>query len=182
VNKSDLRQKILKKRKKFHLKNLSINPKELLKILNDKKFININKVIGGYYPYNYEVNILQILKVLEKKKYKISLPKIIKKNQMNFYDWSFNEPLAINKYGIPEPLSKKIKYPDVLLIPLVAFDKNLNRLGYGGGYYDRYLAKFRKNKKIMKIGIAYSIQKIQKIPTNKYDIKLDHVITEKIFY
>ena len=82
MNKSDLRQKILKKRKKFHLKNLSINPKELLKILNNKKFIN--KVIGGYYPYNSEVNVLKILKVLEKKKYKISLPKILKKKSNEF--------------------------------------------------------------------------------------------------
>ena len=59
---------------------------------------------------------------------------------MNFYRWSFNEPLKINKYGIPEPITKKI-YPDMLLIPLVAFDKYLNRLGYGGGYYDRYISK-----------------------------------------
>ena len=50
---------------------------------------------------------------------------------MNFYRWSFNEPLKINKYGIPEPITKKI-YPEVLLIPLLAFDKYLNRLGYGG--------------------------------------------------
>ena len=66
---------------------------------------------------------------------------------MNFFEWSFDEPLSISKYGIPEPISKKIVYPDVLIIPLVAFDYNLNRLGYGGGYYDRYLAKFLKKKK-----------------------------------
>ena len=101
---------------------------------------------------------------------------------MNFFEWSFDKPLSINKYGIPEPISKKIIYPDVLMIPLVAFDDNLNRLGYGGGYYDRYLAKFFKKKKIIKIGIAYSFQKLQKIPTNKYDIRLDNVFTEERFY
>ena len=67
---------------------------------------------------------------------------------MNFFKWSFNEPLSISKYGIPEPLSKKIIIPDILMIPLVAFDKDLNRVGYGGGYYDRYLAKFEKKKKL----------------------------------
>ena len=101
---------------------------------------------------------------------------------MNFFEWSFDEPLSISKYGIPEPISKKIVYPDVLIIPLVAFDYNLNRLGYGGGYYDRYLAKFLKKKKIIKIGIAYSFQKLVKIPTNKYDIKLDYIVTEKRLY
>ena len=68
------------------------------------------------------------------------------------------------------------------MIPLVAFDVNLNRLGYGGGYYDRYLEKISKQKKIIKIGIAYSFQKIPKIPINNYDIKLDCIITEKKIY
>ena len=88
--------------------------------------------------------------VFKKKKFNISLP-IIKKNfQMDFYSWSFSQPLKINKYGIPEPEKKNIVYPDVLLIPLVAFDKNLNRLGYGGGYYDRLIEKLSKKKNIIK--------------------------------
>tara|TARA_B100000470_G_scaffold218102_1_gene203149 strand:- start:194 stop:739 length:546 start_codon:yes stop_codon:yes gene_type:complete len=180
VNKSEIRKKILKKRKENYFKNLSINKNKFLKFLENNKLNN--KIIGGYYPYNYEIDVLEILKLLKKKNYKISLPKIGKKNQMNFFEWSFDKPLSINKYGIPEPISKKIIYPDVLMIPLVAFDDNLNRLGYGGGYYDRYFAKFLKKKKIIKIGIAYSFQKLQKIPTNKYDIRLDNVFTEERFY
>tara|TARA_Y100000996_G_scaffold122529_1_gene92114 strand:+ start:765 stop:1310 length:546 start_codon:yes stop_codon:yes gene_type:complete len=180
VNKSEIRKKILKKRKENYFKNLSINKNKFLKFLKNIKLNN--KIIGGYYPYNYEIDILEILKLLEKKNYKISLPKIKKKNQMNFFEWSFNDPLSINKYGIPEPISKKIIYPDVLIIPLVAFDNELNRLGYGGGYYDRYLAKSFKKKRIIKIGIAYSFQKLNKIPINKYDIRLDYIITEEKFY
>ncbi len=98
---------------------------------------------------------------------------------MNFYHWSVKDPLKINEYGIPEPLSDKIIYPKILLVPLVAFDKNLNRIGYGGGFYDRYLKKIKKNKKIITIGLAYSFQKIKKVPVNKYDIKLDYVVTNK---
>ena len=178
--KSEIRKKILKKRKEKYFKNLSINQSKFLKFLKKN---NLNsKIIGGYYPYNYEIDVLQILKLLEKKNYKISLPKIKKKKQMNFFKWSFDEPLSISKYGIPEPISKKIIYPDILMIPLLAFDDKLNRLGYGGGYYDRYLAKSLKKKKIIKIGIAYSFQKIQKIPTNKYDIRLDYVVTEEKIY
>ncbi len=66
-----------------------------------------------------------------------------------------------------------------MLIPLIAFDENLNRVGYGGGFYDRYINRIRKNKRILKIGVAYSFQKVKKIITNKYDIKLDYIITEK---
>ena len=62
---------------------------------------------------------------------------------------------------------------------MVAFDKNLNRLGYGGGYYDRLIEKFEKKKKIIKIGLAFSIQKIDKVPTNIYDKKMDYVVTNK---
>ena len=127
---------------------------------------------------NFEVDDLMLLKRF-KKKFAISLPVIKKKFQMNFYKWSFTDLLKINKYGIPEPETKNIVYPDVLLIPLVAFDKNLNRLGYGGGYYDRLIKKLSKKKKIIKIGLALSFQKINKVPTNAHDQKLDYIITNK---
>ena len=87
--------------------------------------------------------------------------------------------LKINKFGIPEPLSSTVFYPDILLVPLVAYDSSLNRLGYGGGYYDRYMEKIEKIKKVIKIGLAFSFQKISSIPTNKYDKKLDFIVTEK---
>ena len=96
---------------------------------------------------------------------------------MDFFCWSKKEPLIINKHGIPEPTSNKIAYPSILLVPLVAFDKHFNRIGYGGGFYDRYINRIKKNKKIITIGLAYSFQKIKEVPINKYDIKLDFVIT-----
>ena len=122
---------------------------------------------------------MSILKSFSNKKYEISLPVIKKNFNMNFYKWSFEDPLKINKYGIPEPLAKKLIYPDIILVPLVAFDKNLNRLGYGGGYYDRLISKISKRKKILKIGLAFSIQKINSVPITKYDKKLDYVLTNK---
>ena len=69
---------------------------------------------------------------------------------MDFFKWSNNDPLKINKFGIPEPISSKIFYPDILLVPLVGYDNDLNRLGYGGGFYDRYIEKIEKTKKIIK--------------------------------
>jgi 5-formyltetrahydrofolate cyclo-ligase len=177
VLKSKLRKKIIKVREKKNKKNIQIDFSQIIKILKKEK-IN-KKTIGGYYPVNFEVDDLELLKKLKKNKFNISLP-IIKKNfQMDFCEWSFSDPLKINKYGIPEPTTKNIVYPDVLLVPLVAFDKNLNRLGYGGGYYDRLIAKLSKKKKIMKIGLALTVQKIDKVPINKYDQKLDYIVTNR---
>ena len=143
--KSQLRNKIIKIRKKIKKKNNQIDFKQIMKILKIEKMTK--KTIGGYYPINFEIDDLQLLKKLEKKKFNISLPVVKKNNQMNFYKWSFSDLLKVNKYGIPEPENKDIVYPDVILVPLVAFDKNLNRLGYGGGYYDRLIAKLSKKKK-----------------------------------
>ena len=98
---------------------------------------------------------------------------------MDFFKWSINDPLKINKYGIPEPTSSKILYPDILLVPLVGYDSHLNRLGYGGGFYDRYIEKIEKIKKIIKIGLAFSYQKIISVPIDQYDKKMDYIITEK---
>jgi len=98
---------------------------------------------------------------------------------MDFFSWSIKDPLSINKYGIPEPTSNKVMYPSILLVPLLAFDKHFNRIGYGGGFYDRYIKKIKKNKKITTIGLAYSFQKVREIPTDKYDMKLDFIITNK---
>jgi 5-formyltetrahydrofolate cyclo-ligase len=177
VNKSQIRKKILKIRKQKKIKKFNFNFDLILNILKSKKVLG--KIIGGYYPYNYEIDILQILEKFEKKKFIITLPKIRKNSQMDFFQWSTNDPLSINKFGIPEPISEMVKYPDVLLIPIVAFDKNFNRIGYGGGFYDRYIKKIRKQKKVLTIGFAYSFQKVEKIPTNNYDISLDFIITNK---
>ena len=175
--KSKLRKKILKIREKNNKKNIRIDFNKIIKILKKEKMTK--KIIGGYYPVNFEVDDLELLKKFEKNRFNISLPVIKKNFQMNFYRWSFSEVLKVNKYGIPEPETKNIVYPDILLIPLVAFDKNLNRLGYGGGYYDRLIEKLSKKKKIVKIGLALSVQKIDKVPINIYDQKLDYILTNK---
>ena len=175
--KPKLRKKILKIREKNNIENIKINFNQIIKILKKQKITK--KIVGGYYPVNFEVDDLELLKKFEKNKFNISLPVIKKNFQMDFYKWSFSDPLKVNKYGIPEPETKNIVYPDVLLVPLVAFDKNLNRLGYGGGYYDRLIKKLSKKKKIMKIGLALSVQKIDKVPINMNDQKLNYIVTNK---
>ena len=177
MNKSEIRNKILKIRKKKAFFNSEISFNFIMKVLKKEKISG--KILGGYYPYNYEIDGMQILQKFEKKNYHICLPKIKKNNQMDFFHWSTNDPLKINKFGIPEPISNELKKPDILLVPLVAYDKYLNRIGYGGGFYDRYINKIKKRKKIITVGLAYSYQEVKKIPINRYDIKLDYIVTEK---
>ena len=87
--------------------------------------------------------------------------------------------IVFGYFFLTSTFSKKLIYPDILLVPLVAFDKNLNRLGYGGGYYDRVINKLSKKKDILKIGLALSVQKINNVPVTKYDKKLDYIVTDK---
>ena len=177
MNKSKIRNKIIKLRKNNINKNFKISLDKFFSFLKISKLNSKN--LGGYYPSNFEIDDLEILELLEKKDYKISLPIIKKNNQMDFFKWSNNDPLKINKYGIPEPISSKIFYPDILLVPLVGYDNRLNRLGYGGGFYDRYIEKIEKIKKVIKIGLAFSYQKLNSVPINQHDKKLDYIVTEK---
>ena len=177
-------KKILRKRfilyRKNNYKPLSIKLTLLNQILKKSNFLK-HKKIGGYYPINYEIECLEILKKLSIAGNKISLPVIRRNNEMDFFEWSFKDPLNIGKMGIPEPSKLKKVYPDILLVPLVAFDKYNYRLGYGGGYYDRYIKKISNKKKILTIGLAFSFQKISKIPINKYDRKINFILTERNF-
>ncbi len=179
MSKIKLRKKILKIRKNKNTSNLKINFNKIFNIIKNN-FHNKKILIGGYYPVNNEIDDIQILKEFNKRNYKTSLPVIKSNFEMDFYSWSYFESLKINKLGIPEPCKKKKIYPDVILVPLVAFDANLNRLGYGGGYYDRIIQKLENKKKILKIGLAFSFQRVKKVPIFKYDKKLDYILTEKL--
>jgi len=176
VLKSNLRKKLIKDRK-LKKKNIKISLNSFYNFV--KKYNIKNKIIGGYYPVNSEIDDLSILKDLNDKNISISLPVIGNNFNMNFYKWSFNDILYLNKYGIPEPKKILLVYPDIILVPLLAFDKRMYRLGYGGGFYDRYIEKVSKIKNSIFIGLAYSFQKILSIPNNKFDKKLNAIITEK---
>ena len=145
MSKSILRKKLIKKRKIKNKNSISISSKIFYNLI--KNYDLNSKTIGGYYPVNYEVDDLDLLKDLSSKQITISLPAISKNNTMDYYTWSFNNVLNINKYGIPEPEKKRLVYPDILIVPMVGFDERLYRLGYGGGYYDRYIEKISFKKK-----------------------------------
>ena len=175
--KSKIRKRILNIRKKRNNKNIKFSFQKIFSEIKTK--ISKKKIIGGYYPVNFEIDILDVLQELEAKSLQLCLPAVKKNNEMDYYMWSTKNLLKVNKYGIPEPEQIKKVIPDIIFVPIVAFDNRLYRIGYGGGYYDRYIQKLSNKKKLFKIGIAHSCQKINKVPINKYDKKLDIIITEK---
>ena len=97
---------------------------------------------------------------------------------MHFFKWKKNDILLMNKFGIPEPISSIKVIPKIILVPLLAFDKNKYRLGYGSGFYDRTIAHLEKKKKITTIGIGFYDQRIEELPRMKFDKRLDLIITE----
>ena len=179
-DKSFLRNRFLSQRKKKYLTIKKFNFNLIFGLIR-RHFKRKKIIIAGYYPSNYEVNILNFLERASKNKFKIALPVVKPSSKMCFKLWIFKEPLYVNKYGILEPKSKKKEIiPDLIMVPLVAFDKRLNRIGYGKGYYDRSLEKINKIKrKTISLGVAYSFQRYRSIPVNKHDIKLDYIFTEQ---
>ena len=179
-DKQFLRNKFLKDRKKKYLTTKNFNFNLIFKLI--KKHFNKKKIfIAGYYPSNYEVNILKFLEKASRNKFKIALPVVQSSSRMAFVSWTINEPLYVSKFGILEPKNSKTSIiPDLILVPLVAFDNDLNRIGYGKGYYDRSLKKIKNIKKnTIAIGVAYSFQKTDRISINKHDFKLDYIFTER---
>ncbi len=176
-SKSFLRKKFynIRKRKYFEIESTFFNP--LLKLIKKGKKKKLK--IALYHPINYEVNVLKILEKIKNIETMILLPVLIGK-VMKFSLWKRNQPLVINKFGVLEPalVNNKCYLPDIILVPLLAFDNNNYRLGYGKGYYDKYIC-MNKKKKFVTVGIAFSFQKYNKIPIKNFDAKLDYVLSEK---
>ena len=179
-NKDRLRKKYYSIRKK---KYFEINPNffyPLIKLILNK-YYKKKFNLSIYYPSSFEVNVLQLFEFKLINKVKIFLPVVKKDNLMNFYLWKNKDVLKINKYGMLEPfvqLNQTI--PHIMLVPLLAYDNKKNRLGYGKGFYDKYLKKYLKRyKNILTIGVAFSFQRYHKLPVSYNDVKLNHILTEK---
>ena len=133
---------LIRKKKKFYqVKDNFFKP--LIKFFK-AKFKNKNFKLAIYYPSSFEINVLVLLNFNYIKKNQILLPVTDKKNEMNFFPWKKKEILLINKFGFLEPIKTKKIIPNVIIAPLLAFDDQKHRLGYGQGFYDRYLNKYLK--------------------------------------
>ena len=138
-------------------------------------------VVSGFHPHGSEIDTRQLLGKLAGEGWTTALPIVAAKAQpLIFRRWLPGEPLEIGVMKISVPLSSApVVEPDVLLVPLLAFDKAGYRLGYGGGFYDATLARLRAKKEIIAIGVAFAGQEVAEMPHEAHDMKLDYVMTEK---
>ncbi|MDG2417168.1 MAG: 5-formyltetrahydrofolate cyclo-ligase [Pelagibacterales bacterium] len=141
-------------------------------------------VVGSYLPFKNEFPTQLLNDELNKLNFNLSLPCINKNDSsMIFRNYTSNSGLVPNSYGILEPSQNADEVvPSILIVPLVAFSLAGYRLGYGGGYYDRYIEKNLDNKNLLKIGLGFSFQKYDELPNENHDQKLDWILTENYLY
>jgi 5-formyltetrahydrofolate cyclo-ligase len=142
--------------------------------------IPANATVAGYWPIRDEADPLALVRALQARGAALALPRIDAKHAaLSFRAWREGDELVDNHHGIAEPRAEaKIVTPDIVLVPLLAFDSSGHRLGYGGGYYDRTLEHLRARGKILAIGIAYAGQEVETLPREAHDHPLDLIVTE----
>jgi 5-formyltetrahydrofolate cyclo-ligase len=137
--------------------------------------------VAAYVRTQSEADPKCILSELRRRGHVIALPSVeaTRKQPLVFRIFD-SESLVMGAYGIPmPPRSAKPVEPDVIIVPLVAFDRAGHRLGYGAGYYDRTIAALRARKAIVTVGLAYAVQEVDSIPSEAHDQRLDWIVTEK---
>lgn len=176
-----IKNKFRKEIKSIRRATLNLKRSEITKgIITNLFSLNYsnNKLFSGYIATDDEVDISEFLIELMKKNKTIGLPKVINENEMIFCKWDGDKKSLIRNTTLNfyEPTGNEEIIPQVVITPLLAFDKEKNRLGYGKGYYDNY---FKQHPEPLKIGIAIEQQEIDKVPMGSHDKKLDIIVTDK---
>jgi 5-formyltetrahydrofolate cyclo-ligase len=137
-------------------------------------------IVSGYSPIRNEIDPAPLMIALASKGARLALPAVLARGKsLAFRAWSPNDRLLLGPLGIPEPSPAAAEVvPDIVLVPLAAFDRLGHRIGYGAGHYDHTLAHLRKSRPITTIGLAFAAQEIEAIPALQHDVALDYVITE----
>ena len=141
-------------------------------------------IISGYSPIRSEIDPVPLMRTLAAQGARLALPAVMARGKsLAFRAWSPDDRLMLGPLGIlePSPAAAEI-IPDIMLVPLAAFDRLGHRIGYGAGHYDFTLAHLRKVKPIAAIGVAFAVQEIETVPALPHDVALDYVLTEtKVF-
>ena len=138
-------------------------------------------IVSGFMPLKSEINPLPLLRKLAEAGAQLALPVVAGRGKpLVMRAWRWGEPLAAGVWGIrePKPDAPEVE-PDILLVPLVAFDRAGHRIGYGAGYYDLTITRLRARKPVTAAGIAFAVQEIPAVPATPRDARLDLVLTER---
>jgi 5-formyltetrahydrofolate cyclo-ligase len=140
-----------------------------------------HQIISAFHSFGTEISTVELFGKLVRDGWTTALPVVVAKNTpLVFRQWAPGQPLVLGRWDIQVPPDTAAEVqPDVLLVPLLAFDREGYRLGYGGGFYDRTLAKLRSLKQVTAIGVAYAGQEVHSVLRDEHDQKLDWIITER---
>lgn len=178
--KKELRKEIIKKRDELDCTEKKIKDKKIIEKLKGTKEYKEAKEIFIYIGFGSEINTKILIEDALEDGKEVCVPKVINK-EMVFIKINSLENLVTSNYGILEPVGDKNNFNvdnlGLIIMPGLAFDKQGNRLGYGGGYYDKFLSNNKINVK--KIALAYNFQILDKVPSEEHDIKVDSIITEE---
>ncbi len=143
--------------------------------------VAVGTIVSGFVPLKSEIDPLPLLRKLERAGATLALPVVAGRGKpLIMRAWRWGDPLAAGVFGLREPTSAAAEVePDILLVPLLAFDRAGHRIGYGAGYYDMTLARLRARKAVTAIGVAFAAQEIPAIPKTPRDEPLDFVLTER---
>jgi 5-formyltetrahydrofolate cyclo-ligase len=138
-------------------------------------------VVSGFMPMKSEINPLPLLKRLAAEGAKLALPVVAGRGKpLIMRAWEFGGPLEAGVWGIRQPKADAPEIdPDILIVPLAAFDRAGHRIGYGAGYYDMTVTRLRGIKSVVVIGIGFAVQEIPRVPATERDARLDLVLTER---
>ena len=138
-------------------------------------------IVSGYSPIRNEIDPAPLMQKLALQGARLALPSVTARGKaLIFRAWQPGERLTMGMLGIPEPSPAAAEIvPDIMLVPLAAFDRTGHRIGYGAGHYDYTFAHLRKQKAIIGVGLAFAAQEIEAIPALSHDVPLDYVLTEK---
>ena len=141
------------------------------------------KLIGGYWPLPGELDIRPLLEACHEAGHKMSLPTTPRKGYpLTFRHWKPSHLLKAGPYNTREPFPEQPEvHPALVLVPLLAFTRHGERLGYGGGFYDRTLAALKSKQDVFACGVAYAAQEAATLPTDQFDHRLDGILTERYF-
>lgn len=179
--KQSARKVASKIRKNAAIVDAGAAPMEILSHLQEAGILEVGKIVSGFLPIGSEIDTRPILAVLRDMGLIICLPCVEAEDApLTFRKWHPDDILVKEKFGTlaPESSSEEVD-PDIILSPMLAFDRSGFRLGYGGGFYDRSLEKLRKFKSVAAIGVAYSAQEVEAVPHDNLDQPLDMIVTEK---